>query len=194
MLLGRPLVTEPKQRHSSTIMNSDNIFGTFRPLTAAQIKDNAKFVALWSAPFLICIVGVVVAVKTGIVWIGAASGAICVSALIFVASLRNVKYVPAFGMKYNLLRVLICGLIIYGGVAWRSLLGFYFHLNMKYGSELSISSFAWMVMALSCAIMAIARLSLFRIVDVYVADIVGIIEVLALSGFIGSIMFMLLYA
>lgn len=174
-------------------MNSDNIFGTFRPLTAARIKGNAKFVALWLAPFLICIAGVVVAVKTGIIWIGAASGAICVCALIFVASLRNVKYVPAFGIKYNLLRLTICGLIIYGGVAWRSLLGLYFRLSIKNGCDWCISSFGWTTMALSFAIMLISKLSLFRIVNAHVADIIGIIEVFALTVFIGSIMFMLLY-
>lgn len=174
-------------------MNSDNIFGTFRPLTPARIKGNAKFVALWMAPFLICIAGVVVALKTGIVWIGAVSGAICVGVLFVIASLRNIKYVPAFGKKYNLMRLFICGFIIYGGMAWRSLLGFYFHINKNDGCDMSISSFGWTAIALSFAIMLISKLSLFRIVDVYVADVVGIIEILALTGFIGSIMFTLLH-
>lgn len=86
-------------------MNTLNdIFGTFRPLTPAQMKGNAQFVALWSASLLIVLVGVVAAVRTGIVWIGVVAGGIWMGVIFLLANNRKVKYVPKFGVKYNLLR------------------------------------------------------------------------------------------
>ncbi len=87
-------------------MNNDNnndIFGTFRTLTPAQIKGNVIFVASWAAAFSIIIVGVVAAVMTGFVWIGPIACIIGLCAFFFVASIRSIRYVSKFGKKYNLL-------------------------------------------------------------------------------------------
>ena len=69
-------------------MNTLNdIFGTFRPLTPAQMKGNAQFVALWSASLLIVLVGVVAAVRTGIVWIGVVAGGLWMGVIFLLANL-----------------------------------------------------------------------------------------------------------
>lgn len=185
---------EPIVANSSSFMNrSNDISGTFRPLTPAQIKGNALFVALWSATFLIVIVGVVLAVKTGLMWIAVVSGAMWVCALLLVANIRSVRYVPKFGRKYNILRSLFCGFLVYSGVAWRGLLGFYHRFVLMDERGMSISAFGWTVMAVSLTVMLISKLSLYRVANVHVADFIGAIEMMALAVFIGSIMFMLLY-
>ncbi|MGN1266059.1 MAG: hypothetical protein ACI4UL_09615 [Muribaculaceae bacterium] len=174
-------------------VNSNGIFGTFRPLTAAQIKGNAIFVAAWSASFMIVVVGVALAVVTGIIWIGAASAAICVCLLCFVARIRNLKYVPKFGIKYNLMRMLIGGSLVYSSVAWRGLLGIYFRIVDNGWWNVPISTYGWALMWISLAITLLSKISLYRIEDVQVADLVGVIEVTALAILVGSIMFILLY-
>lgn len=98
-----------------------------------------------------------------------------------------------FGIKYNLLRLLICGAFVYSGVAWRGLFGLYNRLRWNNGWDMSISSFGWWILAISLLITILCKLSLYRIVDVQVADFVGILELTALGIFIGSIMFLLLY-
>lgn len=173
--------------------NRNDIFGSFTPLSSAQIKGNVKYVSLWVIPFLIITASVVVAVNTGFVWIAAMSGVIGVGSLIFVAGIQNVRYVPQFGFKYNLLRALMCGGLVYAGVAWRGLLGFYnFFYNVD-GWNFSASTFGWVVMTLSLVITLISKYILCRIVSVQIADLIGIIEMTACATFIGSIMFMLLY-
>lgn len=178
-------------------MNDDtyenNIFGTFRTLTPAQIKDNALFVGWWAVVFLIVIAGVAVAVLTKIVWLAPAISLIGVCLYFFVARNRNTHYVCKFGMKYNILRSLTCGFLVYGGVGWRGLLGFYNYLSLGKGCNLSITSYGWTILAVSLIITLITKLSLYRIVDVQVADLIGLIEMSALGIFIGSIMFLLLY-
>lgn len=175
-------------------MNTLNdIFGTFRPLTPAQMKGNAQFVALWSASLLIVLVGVVAAVRTGIVWIGVVAGGIWMGVIFLLANNRKVKYVPKFGVKYNLLRFLIGGYLVYSGAVWRGLLGCYCLLAAKEGWEMSLSAFGWTLMTTSLAITLISKWSLYRMADVQVADLVGVIEMTALAVFIGSIMFLLLY-
>ncbi|MGN0228851.1 MAG: hypothetical protein ACI4BH_03480, partial [Muribaculaceae bacterium] len=125
--------------------------------------------------------------------IGAVSGVIWLCAVIFVASIRDVKYVPKFGIKYNLMRFLIGGFLVYSSVAWRGLLGIYNRVVINVACEVSISAFGWAVMAISLVITLISKLSLYRIEDVQMADLVGIIEMAALAIFLGSIMFILLY-
>lgn len=94
---------------------------------------------------------------------------------------------------YNILRTVICGFLVYGGVGWRGLLGFYNYLSWKQGCDMYITSYGWTLLSISLIITLITKLSLYRIVDVQVADLIGIIEITALGIFIGSIMFLFLY-
>lgn len=175
-------------------MNKRNdIFGSFTPMSPEQIKGNIKFVSLWLTPFLIVFAGVLGAVTIGNVWIAATAGVICVSTLIFIASIKNVKYVPQFSFSYNLLRALICGFLVYGGSAWGGLLGIYNFFVMEDGRDMSTSLFSLIVMAISLAIILISKYILYNIANVQIADLVGLIEITALALFIGSLMFMLLY-
>lgn len=178
----------------SVNINNRGIFGTFRLLTPAQIMSNAKFVANWVVGYSIAIVGIVIAVRTGIVWIAPVFAIVGFFPLIFALRVRKNRYTPRFGKKYNMLRGVICGFLIYGDVGWRGLLGFYNYLRWKQGWDISISSYGWTILALSLSIALIFNLSLYRIVDVKVADLAGIIEMAAAGIFIGSIMFLILYA
>lgn len=173
--------------------NYNNIFGTFRILTPAQKKCNAIYVTNWVVGFSIVIAGVVIAVWTGIVWIAPVVGIIGLSPLFFVPRIRDIRYTPRFGTKYNMLRMLICGFLVYGEVGWRGLLGFYNYLKWKQDWDVSITSYGWIVLVISLTITLITNLSLYRIVDVRVADLAGIIEMAASGIFIGSVMFLLLY-
>lgn len=165
------------------------IFGTFQPLTKFQMRRNVITVSSYAATFLIIIVGMVFAVWSGNVWIGVSAAVIWICAVMYVASIRTLQYVPKFGKKYNLMRTLICGCLVYGGIAWRGLLGLYNHLCL----DISLSAFGWLVLCCSLFIAVISKLSLYRIVDVQIADFVGIVEVIEVGIFIGSIMFLLLY-
>lgn len=173
--------------------NDINIFGTFRTLTPAQIKCNAIYAAGWVVAFSIVVAGVAIAVLTGIVWIGPVIGIVGLSSLYFVSRMRYMRYTPRFGKKYNIMRWVICGCLIYGGVAWRGLLGFYNYLCWKQGYNISIIPYGWTILSISLTIALVSKLCLYRITDVHIADLVGIIETTALATFIGSIMFLLLY-
>lgn len=173
--------------------NDNDIFGTFRILTPAQIKCNAVYVAKWVVGGSIVIAGVVIAVLTGIIWISPVLGIIGICPLLFVPRLRNIRYTPRFGMKYTMLRLMILGFLVYGEVGWRGLLGFYNYLRWKQDWNISISTYGWTISAISLAITLIANLSLYRKVDVRVADLAGTIEMTALGILIGSIMFLILY-
>lgn len=179
---------------SKDLLRNHNIFGTFRPLSREQIKINALFVTLWSIPFIIIIAGVTFSVNSGNVWIGAAAGVIAIASLWLIASIRNVKYVYRFGAKYNLLRFVIFGSLVYSNVAWHGLLGIYNRLSSMEGMKLSISGFGWTVMSLSLVILLCSKLMLFREVNVSYADIIGLMECLALSILFGAIMFLILYS
>lgn len=173
--------------------NGNDIFGTFRILTPAQIKCNARYVANWVVVFSIIIAGVVIAVWTGIVWIGPVFGIVGLCPVFFAPRFRNIRYTSRFGMKYNMLRMVIWGFLVYGGVGWRGLLGFYNYLKWKQDWDVSLAFYGWTILAISLIITLIANLSLYRIMDVQVADLAGIIEMMASGVFIGSIMFLLLY-
>lgn len=173
--------------------NDNNIFGSFRILTPAQIKCNAVAVAHWVVGFSIVIAGVALAVWTGIIWIGPVFGIVGLCPLIFAPRVRKIRYTPRFGLKYNMLRMVTWGFIVYGGVGWRGLLGFYNYLKWKQDWDLSLTSYGWTVLVISLIITLITNLSLYRVVDPQVADLAGIIEMTASGIFIGSIMFLLLY-
>lgn len=173
--------------------NNNDILGTFRILTPAQIKCNARYVANWVVGFSIVIAGVVIAVWTGIVWLAPVLGVVGLCPLFFAPRICNIRYTPRFGLKYNLLRTVICGFLVYGDVGWRGLLGFYNYLRWKQDWDISISSYGWTVLALSLTITLIINLSLYRIADVRVADLAGIIEMTASGISIGSIMFLILH-
>lgn len=98
------------------MINNEEIFGTFRPLTPAQIRANTKIVSFWSVPFLIVLVGVAIAVETETVWVGAGFGLLAGSIFLLIGRMRHIQYVPMFGIKYNLLRGLIGGTIVYNGI------------------------------------------------------------------------------
>ena len=174
------------------MINNEDIFGTFRPLTPAQIKGNAKFVALWSAPALIVIAGVVAAVNTGIIWIAAASALIWLIAFMLVVRKCTIRYEPRFGIKFNMLRFIPCGAIVYGGIGWRGLLSIYHRYIMEHWN-LSLESYGNMLIALTLSVTLIVNLHLYQHKNKHTADAIGIIETLALALFISSLMFRLLY-
>lgn len=173
--------------------HNNDIFGTFRSLTPEQIKCNARFVANWVVGLSIVIAGVAIAVWTGIVWIGPVFAIVGLCPLFFAPRARNIRYTPRFGMKYNMLRLVIWGFVVYGGVGWRGLLGFYNYLKWKQDWDISLAYYGWTVLAISLIITLITNLSLYRTGNVQVADLAGIIEMTASGIFIGSIMFLLLY-
>lgn len=173
--------------------NDNDFFGSFRTLTPAQIKGNAIFLASHAAGFFIMIVGVVAAVLTKKLWLAPTIGLIGIIVYFFVAGKRNIRYVTKFGMKYNIMRSLICGFLIYGAVGWKGLLGIFHYLIWEKEWDISITSFGWTVLAISLLITFVTKLSLYRTEDVQVADLIGLIEMLSLAIFISSIMFLLLY-
>ena len=174
------------------MINNEEIFGTFRPLTPAQIRANTKFVSFWSVPFLIVLVGVAIAVETEIVWVGAGFGLLAVSIFLLIGRMRHIQYTPMFGIKYNLLRGLIGGTIVYNGLGWRGLLSIYYRYIMDHW-DLSLESYGYVILFVSLVSALTAKFSLYRIENVHKADAVGIIEITALTIFISSLMFLLLY-
>ena len=174
------------------MINNEDIFGTFRPLTPAQIKGNAKFVALWSAPALIVIAGVVAAVKTGIIWIAAASALIWLITFMLVVRKCTIRYEPRFGIKFNMLRFIPCGAIVYGGIGWRGLLSIYHRYIMDHW-DLSLESYGNMLIALTLSVTLIVNLHLYQHKNRHTADAIGMIETAALALFLSSLMFRLLY-
>lgn len=174
------------------MVNNKDIFGIFRPLTPAQIKGNAKFVALWSAPALIIIAGVAAAVKTGIIWIAAASALVGLIAYMLVGRKRTIRYEPRFGIKFNMLRFILCGTIVYSGAGWRGLLSIYYRYVLDNWS-ISLPAYGYTLMVLSLAITLATNLRLYRATDEHTADAIGIIETTALAIFLSSLMFLLFY-
>lgn len=174
-------------------INDNDIFGTFRILTPTQIKRNAIYAAGWAVFFSITLVGVAIAVWTKIVWIAPAIFIIGLCVFCLIPGIHNIEYARKFSKKYNILRTVICGFLVYSGVGWRGLLGLYNYLILGKGLDMTITSYGWMILLISLIITLITKMSLYRIVNVQVADLVGIIEITALGIFIGSIMFLLLY-
>ena len=174
------------------MINNDEIFGTFRPLTPAQIRANTKFVSFWSVPFLIVLVGVAIAVETEIVWVGAGFGLLAVSIFLLIGRMRHIQYVPMFGIKYNLLRGLIGGTIVYNGIGWRGLLSIYYRYIMDHW-DLSLESYGNMLIALTLSVTLIVNLHLYQHKNRHTADAIGMIETAALALFLSSLMFRLLY-
>ena len=174
------------------MINDEEIFGTFRPLTPAQIRANTKFVSFWSVPFLIVLVGVAIAVETEIVWVGAGSGLLAVSIFLLIGRMRHIQYTPMFGIKYNLLRGLIGGTIVYNGIGWRGLLSIYYRYIMDHW-DLSLESYGNMLIALTLSVTLIANLHLYQHKNRHTADAIGMIETAALALFLSSLMFRLLY-
>jgi len=172
-------------------MNDNNtaIFGTFRPLSQSEIRGNAIEVSLYAATLPVVIGGIALAVKFGRPWIGAIAGFIWLFLVIFVTKSRSQRYVSRFGSKYNVLRLLIGGFLVYTGVAWRGLLGFYNHLE----PGVSLSVFGRWISVISLLVTLISNVALYRISDEQVADLIGVMEITALAIFIGSMMFLLLY-
>ncbi len=171
-------------------MNDYNgIFGSFHPLSHSEIRGNAIVVSLYMAMLPVIIGGVALAVKSGNIWFGAFAGVIWLCLVIFVTKCRRRRYVSRFGNQYNAMRLLVCGFLVYTGVAWRGLLGIYNQL----GLNVALSAFGLWITGISILITLISNLTLYRIRDVQVADLVGVIETFALVIFIGSIMFLFLY-
>lgn len=174
------------------MVNNKDIFGTFRPLTPAQIKGNAKFVALCSAPALIIIAGVAAAVKTGIVWIAAASALIGLIVLMLVGRKRTIRYEPRFGIKFNMLRFILCGTIVYSGAGARDLLNIYNRYVLDKGN-ITLSAYGNMLIALTLSVTLIANLHLYQHKNRHTADAIGMIETIALTIFLSTLMFLLFY-
>lgn len=174
-------------------MPDNDIFGTFKPLTIAQIRGNARFIGVYGSPLILVGIGVAVAVATGLIWVAVCAAIAWISAWMYLMSRSAVKFVPRFGNKYNLLRFLVGGFLVYGGAASGSLLGIYNRLCLNGCCRLSVSSFGWGVMALSAAILLAANLSLNHIVNVWMADLAGLMEMVAATACIGSIMVIILY-
>ena len=174
------------------MINNEDILGTFRPLTPAQIKGNAKFVALLSAPALIIIAGVAAAIKTGIIWIGAASALIGLIAFLLGGRKRTIRYEPRFGIKFNMLRFILCGTIVYSGAGARDLLNIYNRYVLDKW-HITLSAYGNMLIALTLSVTLIANLHLYQHKNRHTADAIGMIETTALALFLSSLMFLLLY-
>lgn len=174
------------------MVNNKDIFGTFRPLTPAQIKGNAKFVALWLAPALIIIAGVAAAVKTGIVWIAAASALVGLIVFMLVGKKRTIRYEPRFGIKFNMLRFILCGTIVYSGAVARDLLNIYNRYVLDKWN-ITLSAYGNMLIALTLSVTLIANLHLYQHKNRHTADAIGIIETTALTIFLSTLMFLLFY-
>ena len=115
-----------------------------------------------------------------------------VSILLLIGRMRHIQYTPMFGIKYNLLRGLIGGTIVYNGIGWRGLLSIYYRYIMDHW-DLSLESYGYVILFVSLVSALTAKFSLYRIENVHKADAVGIIEITALTIFISSLMFLLLY-
>ena len=113
-------------------------------------------------------------------------------AFMLVVRKSTIRYEPRFGIKFNMLRFIPCGPIVYGGRGWRGLLSIYHRYIMGHW-DLSLESYGNMLIALTLSVTLIANLHLYQHKNRHTADAIGIIEAVALALFISSLMFRLLY-
>lgn len=172
---------------------SDDILGSFKPLTSEQLKSNARFIAAWLSPALLVAASVVAAVISGIIWISSCVTLLCLLAWIFIPKRLHLVYTPRFSGQYNFLRFFVGGFLVYKGVAWRSLFGLYTRIPFHPFYHISESTFGWVALTSSLAIAVASNIKLTYTTNVQIADFIGIIEIFAAALTVGSIMFLALY-
>lgn len=171
----------------------DSIFGSFMPLSQEELKMNSKFMALWATGIALLAVGVGIAVKTGIIWIAVFSAIFALGVCIFLFQKFSFRFTPRFGVRYNFLRFLVGGFIVYRGTAWNGLFGLYQYLHFEKAWLMSAQTFAIITLICSVSIYILSNISLNHITDVLKADFLGLVEVLALVFAFGASFFLILY-
>lgn len=156
---------------------TSGIFNTFRRLTKKQLRENARYVISFAAPFAFMAIGVAIAVSTGIFGIGPIFGALGVAGLIFVCSRIKCRYTPRFGIKYNLLRFGIAGFLLYRHTAWNGLLGLYNKLTFRFDGFIPFESYILAILTFGLLTVAVAAYGLSKTENAQIADLLGVYEV-----------------
>lgn len=170
------------------------IFNTYKPLTKPALCENMKVVGLAIALLLLFAGGVAIAVKTGIVWLAIIGAGVSVSVYYIVAQKCKLHYTERFGAGYNyLLRMLVGGFLVYGGSSYRGLWGIYERLHVVEGYDFSFGTFAWTTFGVAALVFATCNVSLNYIRNVRLADVLGLMEVVAVGVGFGALFALILY-